>query len=548
LSQESVGDRAVEEPDGERKYVSVLFSDMSGYTAMSERLDPEEVKEITSQMFEGISRIVAKYEGFVEKFIGDAVMALFGVPAAHEDDPIRAIRAAREIHGLAERTSPEVADKIGTPLSMHTGIHTGLVVTGEVDMARGTHGVTGDALNVASRLSGLAGDNEILVGQDTFRHALGHFEFEAQEPVHVKGKSKPLLAYKVVSAKEEPLHRLTILRAELVGRRAELTELREAVEDLNKGRGCIFSISGEAGTGKSRLVEELKTGLNLDEIQWMEGHAYPYRQNVPYSPLVDFLNRILHIEEEDPMERVREKVESGLVPLLGHHEELTPYIGSLYSIRYPETESVSPEFWKAKLQEAAEAVLSSLARRAPTVFFLEDLQWADPSFLELLRNILLEVRQAAVVICVYRPTLSLFTAHQLTGLRGFYREIHLQDLSPSDTQDLLASLLKTEKIPSDLKRLVQDKAEGNPLFLEELINSLVESEVLVRENDKWKLRDSIQKSGVSFTIHGIIAGRLDRLEREPKRVLQEASVIGRSFLYEILKRVSELKQDLYLAY
>lgn len=532
--------------EGERKYVTAVFTDMSGYTAMSEKLDPEEVKEITSGIVGEISKIIGKYEGFIEKFAGDAVMALFGTPKAHEDDPIRAIRAAREIHKLAESMSPEIEMKIGQPLSMHTGINTGLAVTGEVNLERGTHGVTGDALNVASRLSSVAGAHEILVGPETFKQALGYFEFEVQGPLKVKGKAEPVLVYKVLSSKEKPetLHHRSILKAKLIGRKAEMAELIEAVEDLRNGRGHIFSISGDAGTGKSRLVEEFKAGLNPDGIQWLEGHAYAYSQNMPYFPLIDLLNRIFHIEEDDHLDRIREKLESGVRSLVGDRQDIIPYLGSLYSLNYPEVEQVSPEFWKARLQETAKTMLSALARRSPTVFFLEDLHWADPSFVELLRNTLLGVRQPAIVLCVYRPTFSLFTAHQQRGLEGIHREIRLQDLSPSEAQDMLTSLLNSDQIPSELMRLVQDKAEGNPFYLEELANSLIESETLIRENGNWRLKDPIRDSDISSTIHGIISGRLDRLGKETKRVLQEASVIGRSFLFEILKRITELKVDI----
>jgi class 3 adenylate cyclase len=245
---------------GERKHVTVLFSDLTGYTAVSERLDPEEVKEITSGIFKEVSRIIDKYEGFVEKFVGDAVMAIFGVPKAHEDDPVRAIRAAREIHEVVDRISPQVAKKVGQSISMHTG---------EVDMAKGTHGLAGDAINVASRLSSLAKPGEILVGSDTYRQAEGYSQFLDLKTTTLKGKEDPFQVYKAISPKERPvtIHRLSGLRADLIGRKAEMTQLREAVDHLRKGRGRIFSICGDAGTGKSRLVDEFKAALNLEGIQ-----------------------------------------------------------------------------------------------------------------------------------------------------------------------------------------------------------------------------------------------------------------------------------------
>jgi predicted ATPase/class 3 adenylate cyclase len=542
----SEAEKSKPETEGERKYVSVLFSDLSGYTAMSEKLDPEEVKDITQRIFNDISKIIDKYEGFVEKFIGDAVMALFGVPKSHEDDPLRAIRAAREIHDLVDAMSPSIEKRIGGSVSMHSGINTGLVVTGEVDMEKGTHGVAGDTINVASRLSSQAKKGEIVVGAATYRRAEGLFKFESLAPITVKGKAEPVHAYRVLSPKEIPVttHRLSGLRAELVGRKVEQAEFREAVENLSAGKGRIFSISGDAGTGKSRLVAEFKNSLNHQEIRWIEGHAYAYAQNIPYFPLIDMLNRVFQIDEGEPAEIVKEKIESTIKDLLGKKGDVVPYVGSLYSLSYPEVEDVSPEFWKGRLQDAVLTILTALAQRGPTIFFLEDLHWADPSSVELLRHALLQIRQPAIVLCVYRPTFSLFTSHQAAGIDKIYEEIRLQDLSPSEAQDMLESLLKTDSIPSDLGRYVQHKAEGNPFYLEELVNSLIESEILVQDNGHWKVTGPIRDADVSSTIHGIISGRLDRLETETKRILQEASVIGRAFLYEILKRITELKEDI----
>ena len=539
-------EEAVPTTESERKYVTVLFSDLSGYTALSEKLDPEEVKEITSGLFSQISEVIAKYEGLVEKFIGDAVVALFGVPKGYEDDPVRAIRAAREIHELVDAESPKIEKRVGQPLAMHTGINTGLVVTGEVDVERGTHGVAGDTVNLASRLQGLANAGEILVGWDTYRQSEGYFNFEELEPTKVKGKDEPVRIYKVLSPKEEPskIHRLRGLRAELIGRKVELAKLQEAVNNLRTAKGTIFSISGDAGTGKSRLVEEFKATLDPREIQWQEGHAYAYSQNIPYFPLIDFLNRVFQIEEGDPPGKLREKVESGIRNLVREREDIIPYVGSLYALSYPEIESISPEFWKSRMAEGIQMVLSALARERPTIFCLEDLHWADPSFVELLRNILVRVSEPAIVLCVYRPEFNLFKSSQLNEIGKIYREIRLTDLSPSDSQHMLESLLKTETIPSDLRRLVQDKAEGNPFYLEELVNSLIESDTLIRDNGSWKVTRSLTESEISSTIHGVIIGRLDRLEKKRKRVLQEASVIGRTFLYEILRKITDLQKDI----
>jgi class 3 adenylate cyclase/tetratricopeptide (TPR) repeat protein len=528
--------------DSARKYVTVLFSDMSGYTAMTEKLDPEETKEIMGKVFGEISTVVARYEGFIEKFIGDAVMALFGVPQSHEDDPVRAIKAAREIHEIVSSISPQYEKRIGKPLAMHTGICTGLVVTGEVNLEKGTHGVLGDTINTAARLSGLAEPGEIVIGPDTYHQAEGYFTFEPMEPTTVKGKAEPIRPYKVLSAKEDPTktHRLSGMRADLIGRKVEMAQLQEAVTNLRQGKGSIFSIVGDAGTGKSRLIEDFKATINLEEVQWREGHAYAYSQNIPYFPLIDLLSRAWQITEGDNPEQVRKKVETGAGYLIGERNDLTPYIGSLYSIRYPEIENVSPEYWKLKLHEAVQLILSALTHRAHTIICIEDLHWADPSSVELLRNILSDFRYPAVFLCIYRPTFNLFTSQQATTIKT-YHEINIHDLSPGESQDMVEALLKSKNVPIELKKFIQTKIEGNPFYLEEVINSLLETSTLIQQADQWLLTKPLTETNIPSTIQGVIAARLDGLERDMKRIIQEASVIGRAFLYEILKRVTELK-------
>jgi len=529
--------------DSERKHVTVLFSDMSGYTAMTEKLDPEETKEIMGKIFGEISKVVAKYGGFIEKFIGDAIMALFGVPTAHEDDPVRAIKASREIHDVVSSLSSQFEKRIGKALCMHTGICTGLVVTGEVNLEKGTHGVLGDTINTAARLSRLAKPGEIVINPDTYYQSEGYFNFEALEPATVKGKAEPIKPYRVISPKDDPTktHRLSGMRAELIGRKVEMAQLQEAVTNLKQGKGSIFSIVGDAGTGKSRLIEEFKSSLDPNTVQWREGHAYAYSQNIPYFPLIDLLSRAWQITEGDNLEQVRKKVETGAGFLISDRSELIPYLGSLYSLKYPEIENVSPEYWKVKLHEAVQLILSALTRRAQTIICIEDLHWADPSSVDLLRNIFSDFRYPAVFICIYRPTFNLFTSHQAGTIKS-YQEIRLHDLSPSDAQSMVESLLKTDAAPGELKKFIRDRVEGNPFYLEEVINSLLETAMLIQQDDKWLLTKPLAEANIPSTIQGVISARLDRLETETKRILQEASVIGRAFLYEILKRVTELRE------
>jgi class 3 adenylate cyclase/tetratricopeptide (TPR) repeat protein len=544
LEERAEAERSKLRIEGERKQVTVLISDLSGYTAMSEELDAEEVREILSRIFGETAQIVAKYEGYIDKFMGDAVMVLFGIPRTHEDDPVRAIKAAIDIHDLVERMSPRLENKIGRPLLMHSGISTGLVITGETNLEKGTERVLGHTINLASRLTSLARAGEIFVGEETYHLAEGYFNFEVLEPAQVKGKKEPISIYKVLSPKEKPItvHRFSGLRAKLIGRKTELAQLMEAAQQLQDGKGRIIAICGEAGTGKSRLVEEFKA--TIDKIQWREGHSYAYSQNIPYSLLIDLLNRTWKIEESDSPRKVKEKVESNIELLLGRKDDVAAYIGSLYGLDYPEMKEVNPEFWKSRLQDTFKTIFTALTETKPTVICLEDIHWADPSSVDLLCFILSEYRYPALFLCTYRPPFRLFASRE-PGLVGKpYQEIGLKDLSVTEAQEMMESLLKTKNIPPELKQFIQGKAEGNPFYLEEVINSLVESEALIRANGDWRFVRPISESDIPLTINGAISARVDRLEEELKRVLQEASVIGRAFLYDILKRVTELREQL----
>jgi class 3 adenylate cyclase/tetratricopeptide (TPR) repeat protein len=531
---------------GERKSVTVIFSDISGYTSMSERLDPEELKEVTSLIFGQISAIIDKYDGFIEKYVGDAIVAFFGAHKAHEDDPVRAIHAAREIHELVDALSPQYEHKIGQSLSMHTGINTGIAVTGEIDFQKGTHGVVGDAINLAARLSSLGKAGEILVGPDTYNQSEGYFCFEEQEPTKIKGKTKPLTGYRVLSRLDQPrkTHRLHGLRADLVGRRVELGKLKDAADKLRDGIGSIFFICGPPGTGKSRLIEEFKETLDLEEIQWREGHAYPYAQNIPYFPLINLLNRAFQIGESDSPDRIKDKIERGVENLIGSRENITPYLGSLYNLDYEELEGINPEFWKNQLQNAIQSILSAMAEKQPIIICLEDLHWADPSSLELFRLLISETHSSILFLCIYRPTITLFTPSELSRIAGSYHDIQLQDLSSAESLDMLESLLGTESVPSALRHFIEEKVEGNPFYLEEAINSLIDSEILVKEDGLWELTRTFTDADISRSIQGVISARLDRLDKQSKRVLQEASVIGRSFPFKVLKRITDHKTNL----
>jgi tetratricopeptide (TPR) repeat protein len=320
--------------------------------------------------------------------------------------------------------------------------------------------------------------------------------------------------------------------------------LQKAYDELKQQRGAVFAIHGTAGTGKSRLVEEFKTMLERERMQWLSGQAYSYCQKVPYFPLIDLLNSALSIEENDPPKKVRRKIELLIHNLVGDKDTVIPYIGRLYNLDYPEATRISPEAWKVRLQEAILEILTAYARRAPTIVCLEDLHWADPSSLELIRYLVSDFNYPVIFLCVFRPDLNLFFGQHIHALGNKYQEIRLQDLSLSETQDMLASLLKTDRVPPDLMRTIYAEVEGNPFYVEELVNSLIDSGILVYQDGCWRLQKELHELAIPLTIQGVIAGRFDRLDTQTKRVLQESAVIGRSFLYEILKKITKVRHRL----
>lgn len=528
---------------GERKRATVLFSDLSGYTAMTEKMDPEDVKNLMENIFEKAGEIVKKYQGTVDSFFGDEILVLFGIPKANEDDPIRAIHTAIEIHQLVEGLSPEFEKQNLGKLSMHTGICSGLVITGDKFIGKGRQGLAGDTINTASRLTGVAKPGEIVIGADTYKTAKNHFSFHTSDPITVKGKEEPLQTFRVIGTKRKPKRtkQLHGVRAELIGRNRELSVFNQAVTDLKNGKGSVLCLYGFAGTGKSRLVQEFKA---ITSVKWFEGFSYPYTKNTPYFPLLTLFDDAFGIKEEDSSKILREKIEKSIKALITDNKDIIPYIGTLYSLSYPEVETVSPEFWKSKLFDAVFEILSALAKKQPVIVCIEDLHWADPSFLELIGFIQTKENLPIFFLYIARPAIEIFSTSQKDQLKTPYQEIRIEDLSASDSKIMVKSLLNADNIPTGLKSFVEEKTQGNPFYLEEMINSLVESKVLFKKDDEWVLQREITESDISSSIQGVISARVDRLELEAKQILQEASVIGRSFYYKIINKITRIKQDI----
>jgi class 3 adenylate cyclase/tetratricopeptide (TPR) repeat protein len=547
--------------EGERKHVTVLFSDLAGYTAMSERLDPEEVKEITSRIFAAVASIVSRYDGFVEKYVGDAVLALFGVPKAHEDDQIRAIRAARDIHKSADGIGGEYEAKIGRRLAFHTGIATGLVVTGEINLEKGTHGVAGDTINLASRLCGLAKPGEILVGESTYLQSNGAFLFEGLQPVSVKGKADRVIPYRLLEEKDQPSKGLAAqgLSSPLVGRNAEVAAIKTCINHLLDGQGGILSVIGEAGLGKSRLMAEIHHHYQNENLLWLEGKTLSYGQKMSYWPFREILWQYAGITEDDSDTEAWRKFEkkiSDAVPTEG--PEILPYLASLIGLDVKgavgeNLKRLDGESMGKQIYLSSRRFFERLAEKQPLVLIFEDLHWADGSTVALIEHLFGLINRIPLLVCgISRPEESTSAARlrdvALKDYERRYTEIRLDPLSSTESTNLMDNLLPVENLPSRIRQLILTKADGNPFFLEEIMRTLIDRKAVAYENARWKATSFIETVTIPDTIQGVIMARIDRLDEEVKQVLKTASVIGRTFFYRVLRTIEDaiehLDQDL----
>ncbi len=525
--------------EGERRHLTILFTDLTGYTRLMEKNDPEDIQTLMSAITRNCVRVIKAYNGHVERILGDEILGLFGLPVAHEDDAIRAIKAAREIHETVASMQP-LALPLGEPITMHTGINTGLVVTARTSPKNGTFDLSGDAVNLASRLSDMARPNEILVGPETYRQAFGFFNFDAMPPMKIKGKSRLIAVYAVKNERTRPMagQRKVNLYAEFIGRQSELNQLINAIADLEKGQGAIISVIGDAGTGKSRLLHEFESRMADKKINWITGYAFGHTQQVPYFPLVHLVRRWLELDGSATEEEMRIGIARRVGDLLSPNAEEIPIIQGLIGQDVQETAGMSPEEWRKRLMTAMLNLFSAIARQAPTVFCMEDIHWGDSASFKLLKDIIFDFQVPAIVICTFRSHFNLFTSHEQKIIAPIYKEIRIGEMSPSETEEMMESMLNAKSLPQDLCRLIRNRAEGNPFYLEEILNALVESGALVYEGGCWQLNRAFRDNDIPSTIYGVIAARMDQLSPQDKRILQEAAVIGRAFLYDVLKQIS----------
>ncbi len=528
----------------ERKHVTVLFSDINRYQEIANRVDPEDIQDVTRRLFEEMVKIITRYDGHVDRILWDGVLAVFGMPHAHEDDAIRAIRAAMEIHQVVARVESRFTERIGVALAMRSGVATGLVVTGSTEERTGRHGITGETVNLAARIRDMALPGEVLVESGVFSAAAGFFHFALREPVPVKGRTHPVPVYGVQSLIPRPdkVRRIHGLKARLVGRAWELKTMEDAALRLQRKEGTVITVCGDAGTGKSRLIAEFKRSSDAEAICWLDGYAYAYNGGVPYYPFIDMLSRLFDIDDADGQAVIEAKLSAGIGPLLDDLEAVVPFLAGLYAVSPSEALQAGPEVYKAQLQNAFIALFSALARRGPTIVCIEDLHWADPSSLSLMRFLLRESGLPILFVISHRPILDFLGDHHGGQLSYEHKSLLLKDLDVPSSREMVRSLINTRTIPAALERYIFSRVGGNPFYLEEVVNALLDNCCLKRVEGQWHFDETVDISEFSSTINGIVHGRLDRLGNEAKSVLQEAAVIGRVFRIDLLEQITAFPQ------
>lgn len=539
--------RAVE---SERKRITVLFADVVGSTAMAERLeDPEQFAELMSGAFAFMNAAVERYEGTVARLMGDALLALFGAPVAHEDDAERAVRTALEIRDAAAVYADAVRTQYGVDFQVRVGINTGLVVAGMDRLEEGAaYTAMGDTPNVAARLQSAAGPGGVLISESTYRLVKPLFDVRPRGGLEVKGKSAPVESYEVLQPKAVPgsVRGLEGIHSPLVGRDAELRLLEESVAALRQGKGGFVAVLGEAGLGKSRLVAEVREHEDPEQLRWLEGRALSYGQSLLYYPWRQVIRQAIGVRATDPPETVRATLQQGTCTCCRLPGGDLPFLETILAVESEESlqalAQVEGDDLIERTADAMQGYLCSLARHQPTVVVFDDLHWGDPASVELLvRTGEVVKNHPLLLLCVLRPDKEapswtmLERARQALG--EDYAEISLATLDPHHSRELLGNLLHVEDLPDSMRLVILKKSEGNPFFLEEVLRSLIDSGHIVRENGHWRATSDIVNVEIPATLSGVLTARIDRLEDEPKRVAQTAAVLGRIFAYRVLTEI-----------
>ena len=538
--------------EDERRLVTVLFGDVSGFTAMSEKLDPEDVKNIMDSCLKMLADQVDKYEGTVDKFEGDLIMATWGAPNLHEDDAERAALAAIGMQEALVKFSDNLQKRRGFTLRMRIGLNTGEVIFGTVGSGREKdYTVMGDVVNTASRFESSATPGRIMVGQTTHDLTRHLIEYEVLEPITVKGKVEPLQVYQVVGVKEERGQRRGIagLESPMVGRSSEAQKLRQEVQKaMDERHPRLVMVLGTPGIGKSRLLNDLERQLNENAVpcDWLEGRSLPYGQAITYYSLGEMVKTTFGIKGSDSIEEVRERLLEGVKDVVRNSlpaedrvsekieqeaTQITHRLAYAIGVSFPDSimNKINPANVKEELFWAWRQFFHRWAAAKPLVIVFEDLQWADEIILELVNHIVTTVAGVPIIfLCISRPELlervpSWADEHPSRCL------LHLTPLSPREGVTLIDNLLVNNKLSPRVKDKIVQKAGSVPFFIEEILRTLIDSRDIVEAPDGWVLADLDIDLKLPDTINATISARIDRLDLMEKSLIQRASVVGTDF-------------------
>jgi class 3 adenylate cyclase/tetratricopeptide (TPR) repeat protein len=508
-----------EGPQEVRKTVTVVFSDVVGSTPLGERLDPETLRRLMSRYFERMKAVVERHGGVVEKFIGDAVMAVFGIPAVHEDDALRAVRAAAEMRDALADLNRELERDHGVTVEARTGVNTGQVVAG--DPSRGQTLATGDAINTAARLQQAAGPGQILLGASTFRLVREGVKVDTMEPLELKGKEGTVEAFSLREVLPEAEAIPRRLDSPMVGRERERQLLQLAFDRAVEEKTChLVTVLGSAGVGKSRLIEEFLGSLG-DDVTALRGRCLAYGEGITFWPVAEVIRSAAGIGEEEPAEDARAKLRG----LCEGEESADLIFERVAQVLGLTADSAVPEetFW------AIRKLLEAVARLGPVAIVFDDIHWAEPRFLDLVEHLADFSRDAPLlVVCLSRQEL-LDRRPAWGGGKVNATSMLLEPLDETECDVLIENLLGRARLSTEARDRIVEAAEGNPLFVEEMLSMLIDEGLLVRQNGDWLPTSDLSAVSVPPTIQALLAARLEQLDGEERAVMQRASVVGRVF-------------------
>jgi class 3 adenylate cyclase len=532
--------------EGERKLVTVLFADVADYTSMAEKFDPEEVHQIMDGCFRILMDEIHRYEGTINQFTGDGVMALFGAPVAHENHAQRACYSALAIQQAIGEYGEKLKDECGMDFLMRIGLNSGTVVVGSVgDNLRMDYTAVGDVTNLASRMESAANPGHVLISKNTYRLVKDYFEFETLSKIEMKGKKEPQEAYKLLRTSQiDTRFRASVAKGltRFVGRKKSMPALMEVYDKAMGGSGQVVGIVGEAGVGKSRLLLEFRNRTIQDRYTYLEGRSLHYGGSMPYLPMLDVIRSYFDIKEGDREFIIKQKIKDKILSLDEKLKNVILPIHDLLSLKVDDEQfnKLEPQKKREKTFEAIRDLLIRMSQEKPLIVAIEDLHWIDKTTEEFLDYLIGWLTSTPILlILLYRPEYT----HQW-GSKSYYNRIGLDQLTTLSSAELIKAILEEGEVTPELRELVLNRTAGNPLFVEEFTLSLQENGSIERKDKKYVLSGKASDIHVPDTIQGIIAARMDRLEDNLKRTMQVASVIGRDFAFRILQTIIGMREEL----